>query len=134
MQSTAKKLATRARLGNLVKKIVESCDPEQIILFGSQARGDAGVGGLVLEGRTGETATDGDGVRLWAGHVKDSFYVDLSLLAIVNGAVARQNGRYTDARAGVLVKGSARLWRERHHYRRQPCGRRRSQPAGELLA
>jgi hypothetical protein len=57
-------------------------------LTGDQARGDAGVGDLVLEGRTGETAADGDGVRLWAGHVKDSFYVDLSLLSIVNGAVA----------------------------------------------
>jgi Domain of unknown function (DUF4331) len=59
-------------------------------LTGEQARGDAGVGDLVLEGRTGETATDVDGVRLWAGHVKDSFYVDLSLLAIVNGAVANK--------------------------------------------
>ncbi|HEY5394539.1 MAG TPA: DUF4331 family protein [Trebonia sp.] len=62
-------------------------------LTGDQARGDAGTGDLVLEGRTGETATDG-GVRLWAGHVKDSFYVDLSLLGIVNGAVA--NGTAVD--------------------------------------
>ena len=66
-------------------------------LTGDQARGDAGVGDLVLEGRTGETATDGDGVRLWAGHVKDSFYVDLSLLGIVNGAVA--NGTAVDLSA-----------------------------------
>jgi Domain of unknown function (DUF4331) len=66
-------------------------------LTGDQARGDAGVGDLVLEGRTGETATDGAGVRLWAGHVKDSFYVDLSLLAIVNGAVA--NGTAPDLSA-----------------------------------
>ena len=66
-------------------------------LTGDQARGDAGTGDLVLEGRTGETATDGDGVRLWAGHVKDSFYVDLSLLAIVNGAVA--NGTAVDLSA-----------------------------------
>ena len=63
-------------------------------LAGQDARGDAGTGDLVLEGRTGETATDGYGVRLWAGHVKDSFYVDLSLLAIVNGAVA--NGTAVD--------------------------------------
>jgi hypothetical protein len=63
-------------------------------LTGDQARGDAGTGDLVLEGRTGETATDGDGVRLWAGHVKDSFYIDLSLLSIVNGAVA--NGTAVD--------------------------------------
>ena len=66
-------------------------------LTGDQARGDAGTGDLVLEGRTGETATDDDGVRLWAGHVKDSFYVDLSLLAIVNGAVA--NGTAPDLSA-----------------------------------
>jgi hypothetical protein len=62
-------------------------------LTGDQARGDAGTGDLVLAGRTGETATGG-GVRLWAGHVKDSFYVDLSLLGIVNGAVA--NGTAVD--------------------------------------
>ena len=62
-------------------------------LTGDQARGDDGTGELVLEGRTGETATDG-GVRAWAGHVKDSFYIDLSLLAIVNGAVA--NGAKLD--------------------------------------
>jgi len=57
-------------------------------LTGDEARGDDGVGALVLEGRTGETVNDVDGVKLWAGHVNDSFYVDLSLLAIVNGAVA----------------------------------------------
>jgi Domain of unknown function (DUF4331) len=66
-------------------------------LTGDQARGDAGTGDLVLEGRTGQTATDGAGVRLWAGHVKDSFYIDLSLLAIVNGAVA--NGTAPDLSA-----------------------------------
>jgi hypothetical protein len=62
-------------------------------LTGDQARGDAGTGDLVIEGRTGETASGG-GARLWAGHVKDSFYVDLSLLGIVNGAVA--NGTAVD--------------------------------------
>ena len=62
-------------------------------LTGDQARGDAGTGELVLEGRTGETAAD-RGARLWAGHVKDAFYVDLALLSIVNGAVA--NGTAAD--------------------------------------
>ncbi|MGD0702014.1 MAG: DUF4331 family protein [Trebonia sp.] len=62
-------------------------------LTGDQARGDAGTGDLVLEGRTGETA-NGSGARLWAGHVRDSFYIDLSLLGIVNGAVA--NGTAVD--------------------------------------
>jgi uncharacterized protein DUF4331 len=40
----------------------------------------------VLEGRTGEI-TAAAGTRLWAGRIADSFYIDLSLLAIVNGAV-----------------------------------------------
>ena len=54
---------------------------------GDQAREDSAVGDLVLEGRTGETAS-GSGTRLWAGRIADSFYIDLSLLAIINGAVA----------------------------------------------
>ena len=54
---------------------------------GDQAREDSAVGDLVLEGRTGETAS-GNGTRLWAGRIADSFYIDLSLLAIINGAVA----------------------------------------------
>jgi hypothetical protein len=56
-------------------------------LTGDQAREDSAAGELVLEGRTGETAA-GSGVRLWAGRIADSFYIDLSLLAIINGAVA----------------------------------------------
>jgi hypothetical protein len=55
-------------------------------LTGSEAREDSAGGELVLEGRTGETASGG-GVRLWAGRIADSFYIDLSLLAKVNGAV-----------------------------------------------
>jgi hypothetical protein len=47
---------------------------------------DSATGELVLEGRTGEPAT-GPGVRLWAGRIADSFYIDLSLLAMVNSAV-----------------------------------------------
>ncbi len=56
-------------------------------LTGDQAREDSAAGVLVLEGRTGETAS-GSGTRLWAGRIADSFYIDLSLLAIINGAVA----------------------------------------------
>jgi hypothetical protein len=55
---------------------------------GAQAREDSADGDLVLEGRTGEPAS-ADGVRIWAGRVTDPFYIDLSLLAIVNGAVAK---------------------------------------------
>jgi len=56
-------------------------------LTGDRAREDSGAGDLVLEGRTGETAS-GNGTRLWAGRIADSFYIDLSLLSIINGAVA----------------------------------------------
>jgi Domain of unknown function (DUF4331) len=56
-------------------------------LTGREAREDSAAGELVLEGRTGETASRG-GTRIWAGRITDSFYIDLSLLAIVNGAVA----------------------------------------------
>ncbi len=57
-------------------------------LTGDQARQDAAAGDLVLEGRTGEPASAG-GTRLWAGRIADSFYIDLSLLAIINEAVAK---------------------------------------------
>ncbi|MGW2933096.1 DUF4331 family protein [Streptomyces sp. NPDC001156] len=58
------------------------------VLTGGEAREDSAEGDLVLEGRTGETAA-ADGTRLWAGRISDSFYIDLSLLAVVNGAVAK---------------------------------------------
>jgi len=57
-------------------------------LTGSLAREDSAAGELVLEGRTGEPAA-ADGIRIWAGRIADSFYIDLSLLAIVNEAVAK---------------------------------------------
>jgi len=56
-------------------------------LTGEAARQDSAAGELVLDGRTGQTATAG-GTRLWAGRIADSFYIDLSLLAIINAAVA----------------------------------------------
>jgi Domain of unknown function (DUF4331) len=62
-------------------------------LTGGQARADSGTGELVLEGRTGEAAS-ADGTRIWAGRIADSFYIDLSLLAIVNTAV--KNGTAVD--------------------------------------
>jgi Domain of unknown function (DUF4331) len=55
-------------------------------LTGQAARDDAAAGELVLEGRTGQTAA-GNGARLWAGRIADSFYIDLSLLARINAAV-----------------------------------------------
>jgi Domain of unknown function (DUF4331) len=55
-------------------------------LTGRQARDDSAAGELVLEGRTGESVTGPD-TWLWAGRIADSFYIDLSLLAMVNSAV-----------------------------------------------
>ncbi|MGW6954095.1 DUF4331 family protein [Streptomyces chartreusis] len=57
-------------------------------LTGPDAREDAADGELVLQGRTGEAA-EADGTRVWAGRVADSFYIDLDLLSIINGAVAK---------------------------------------------
>jgi len=57
-------------------------------LTGADAREDSAEGRLVLQGRTGETATS-DGVKAWAGRISDSFYIDLSLLALVNEAVGK---------------------------------------------
>ena len=62
-------------------------------LTGGDAREDSATGDLVLEGRTGEVASAG-GTRLWAGRIANSFYIDLSLLARVNGAV--KNGTAVD--------------------------------------
>ncbi|GCE21912.1 DUF4331 family protein [Dictyobacter kobayashii] len=62
-------------------------------LTGGEARSDSAPGALVLEGRTGETVTGPD-TRLWAGRINDSFYIDLSLLGMVNSAV--RNGTALD--------------------------------------
>jgi hypothetical protein len=56
-------------------------------LTGDQARDDTAAGDVMLAGRTGQTAAT-DGARIWAGRIADSFYIDLSLLGIINGAVA----------------------------------------------
>jgi len=58
------------------------------LLTGEQAREDGISGTLVLEGRTGEPAGQ-DGTRIWAGRIADPFYIDLSLLEIINSAVQK---------------------------------------------
>jgi hypothetical protein len=60
-------------------------------LTGEQARDDSADGELVLEGATGEEAR-GEDIRIWAGRISDSFYIDLSLLGIVNAAVKNGTG------------------------------------------
>jgi uncharacterized protein len=42
MRRTTQKTITQPLIRRMVKRIVQTFDPEQIILFGSQARGDAG--------------------------------------------------------------------------------------------
>jgi hypothetical protein len=66
------------------------------MLTGRDAREDSATGEPVLEGRTGETATAPD-TRLWAGRIADCFYIDLSLLSIINSAV--KNGTAVDLSA-----------------------------------
>ncbi|MGO9488693.1 MAG: DUF4331 family protein [Solirubrobacteraceae bacterium] len=63
------------------------------VLSEEDARSDTAAGELVLEGRTGEVV-DAGSVRIWAGRVEDAFYIDLSLLEKVNGAV--RNGTLLD--------------------------------------
>jgi hypothetical protein len=58
------------------------------VLTGDSAREDAAAGELLLEGRTGQAFGSG-GTRVWAGRAQDSFYIDLSLLGIVDAAVAK---------------------------------------------
>ena len=55
-------------------------------MAGAEARDNSATGQLVLEGRTGELASE-DGIRIWSGRIANSFYIDLSLLVIVNRAV-----------------------------------------------
>jgi hypothetical protein len=55
---------------------------------GAEAREDSAAGALVLEGTTGESASQGD-VRIWAGRIGDPFYIDLALLTIINSAVQK---------------------------------------------
>lgn len=45
--------------------------------------------GNLLEGRARQTTGRGD-VRLWAGRIADSFYIDLSLLSRVDSAVKKR--------------------------------------------
>lgn len=42
MPKVVRRTATQVQIGRMVKRIVKEFDPEQIILFGSRARGDAG--------------------------------------------------------------------------------------------
>jgi Domain of unknown function (DUF4331) len=62
-------------------------------LTGDEARDDAAEGTMLVEAGTNEQA-DAEHARIWAGRVADPFYIDLSLLGIVNAAVL--NGTKAD--------------------------------------
>jgi hypothetical protein len=55
-------------------------------LTGPEARDDSARGELLLERRTGESATGG-GARIWAGRIADPFYADLAAVSPVSKAV-----------------------------------------------
>jgi hypothetical protein len=62
-------------------------------LTGDEAREDGAAGALVLEGRTGEPASQDD-TRIWAGRIADPFYIDLDELAVIDAAI--RNGTAPD--------------------------------------
>ena len=90
-------------------------------LTGDERARHSATGELVLEGRTGEPASAG-GVRMWAGRIADSFYIDLSLLANVNGAV--KNG--TAVEPFALAPGERQEQLRRHDGRHRSCSRSRT--------
>jgi len=53
---------------------------------GDDATSDTADGDQIFQGSTKQELHAG-GVTLWAGRIQDSFYIDLSLLGLVNGAV-----------------------------------------------
>jgi len=65
-------------------------------LTGDDARDDNATGTLVLDGQTGASAGMND-TRLWAGRIRDPFYIDLAQLETVNAAV--KNGTAIDRSA-----------------------------------
>jgi Domain of unknown function (DUF4331) len=56
-------------------------------LTADEARDESATGELMLEGWTGDTVGNGH-THTWAGRIGDPFFIDLSLLSRVNGAVA----------------------------------------------
>jgi hypothetical protein len=65
-------------------------------LAGDEARDDKATGTLVLDGQTGASAGMND-TRLWAGRIRDPFYIDLAQLGTVNAAF--KNGTAVDRSA-----------------------------------
>lgn len=107
-------------------------------LAGPDASDDAADAPVLAEGPTGQQA-QARGLRMWAGRIADSFYIDLSLLTRVNGALAGAPRRTcrTGARTPPSTASPAPPWTPSCSRSRTPtpscgrapasaCGRRRS--------
>jgi Domain of unknown function (DUF4331) len=66
------------------------------VLTGEDARDDSATGTLILDGQTGASAGMND-TRIWAGRIRDPFYIDLAQLGTVNAAF--KNGTAVDRSA-----------------------------------
>ena len=63
-------------------------------ITGADARDDAADGTRIAEGRTNEPVSGPNGLKMWAGKVREPFYNDLTLLPAL--ATAVQNGTRPD--------------------------------------
>ena len=96
--------ATEALLDKMVKAIVDEVDPEQVILFGSRARGDATANSdidlVVIEAQPFEAGRNrrAEAMRLW--RVLAAFDVAADILVYSRDEVAY----WRDSRNHVLAR------------------------------
>ena len=100
----------RALLERMVQAIVDEVDPEQVILFGSRARGDAGAGSdvdliVVESGPFGESRDrDAEEARLWRALA--SFHVPKDILVYSRDEVEYWRDSLNHVLARALREGS----------------------------
>ena len=100
----------RALLERMVQAIVDEVDPEQVILFGSRARGDAGAGSdvdliVVESGPFGESRDrDVEEARLWRALA--SFHVPKDILVYSRDEVEYWRDSLNHVLARALREGS----------------------------
>ena len=100
----------RALLERMVQAIVDEVDPEQVILFGSRARGDAGPGSdvdliVVESGPFGESRDrDVEEARLWRALA--SFHVPKDILVYSRDEVEYWRDSLNHVLARALREGS----------------------------
>ena len=99
-----------ALLERMVQAIVDEVDPEQVILFGSRARGDAGAGSdvdliVVESGPFGESRDrDVEEARLWRALA--SFHVPKDILVYSRDEVEYWRDSLNHVLARALREGS----------------------------